>query len=264
MATFRTGLLLATLLLSACSMPILQESQPAQTEKTMTQDITAEKSTATQNDQAEKNTPATDNTAKQGSSAEAAATVENNDQLIEQFKAQKQLANTNFTELKNRIGNAPALPRLMAVEQLNKKEISSATQQLRTYISKTNTDLAVLNARVDDRQNLAVDGDLIQIFLSEAIVTHNRNKFKAQPLVGQWVRGESRVIRLKDSILFENPKSEDLHITFSETYQLVVNNQTIATVNPHKEKNSASFSVSTHDNQGSIVGKLDYRIVIDK
>ena len=242
MATFRTGLLLATLLLSACSMPILQESQPAQTEKTMTQDITAEKSTATQNDQAEKNTPATDNTAKQGSSAEAVATVENNDQLIEQFKAQKQLANTNFTELKNRIGNAPAL----------------------TYISKTNTDLAVLNARVDDRQNLAVDGDLIQIFLSEAIVTHNRNKFKAQPLVGQWVRGESRVIRLKDSILFENPKSEDLHITFSETYQLVVNNQTIATVNPHKEKNSASFSVSTHDNQGSIVGKLDYRIVIDK
>ena len=264
MPTFRTGLLLASLLLSACSMPISQESHPTQTEKTITQDIATEKSTSTKNDIAERIAPVTDDTAKQSTSAEAAAVVENNDQLIEQFKAQKQLANTNFTELKNRIGNAPALPRLMAVEQLNKKEISSATQQLRTYISKTNTDLAVLNARVDDRQNLAVDGDLIQIFLSEAIVTHNRNKFKAQPLVGQWVRGESRVIRLKDSILFENPKSEDLHITFSETYQLVVNNQTIATVNPHKEKNSASFSVSTHDNQGSIVGKLDYRIVIDK
>lgn len=264
MPTFRTGLLLASLLLSACSMPILQKSQPTQAEKTITQDITAEKTTPTKNDIAEIITPVTDITVKQNTSSEAAAVVENNDQLIEQFEAQKQLASTNFIELKNRIGNAPALPRLLDIEQLNKREISSAIQQLRTYISKTNTDLAVLNARVDDRQRLAVDGDLIRIFLSEATVTHNSNKFKAQPLVGQWVRGESRVIRLKDSILFENPRSEDLHITFSETYQLVVNNQTIATVNPHKEKNSASFSVSTHDNQGAIVGKLDYRIVINK
>ncbi|MDE8602615.1 hypothetical protein M3I01_006700 [Marinomonas sp. RSW2] len=264
MPTFRTGLLLASLLLSACSMPILQEFQPTQAEKTPTQDITTEKSTSTKNDLTELVTPVTDDTAKQSTSIEAATVVEKNDQLIEQFEAQKQLASTNFIELKSRIGNAPALPRLLDIEQLNKKEINSAIQQLRTYISKTNTDLAVLNARVDDRQRLAADGDLIRIFLSEATVTHNSNKFKAQPLVGQWVRGESRVIRLKDSILFENPRSEDLHITFSETYQLVVNNQTIATVNPHKEKNSASFSVSTHDNQGAIVGKLDYRIVIDK
>jgi len=260
MPIFRTGLLLATLLLSACSMPILQESQPTKTEKTIIQDSTVEDTTSTETGK----TVNQDNTAEHSSSSEDVVKVAANDQLIEQFDTQRQLALTNFVELKNRAGNAPELPRSLPIDKLNSKEIHSGIQQLRTYISKTNTDLAVLNARVDDRQKLASNGDLIQIFLSEATVTHNNNKFKAQPLVGQWVRGESRVIRLKDNILFENPKSEDLHITFSETYQLVVNNRVIATVNPHKEKNSASFNVLTQDDKGAIVGKLDYRIVDNK
>lgn len=260
MSIIRPGLLLATLLISACTMPILQESQPTQTENTMTQDIAAKKTTPTKDKITKKIMPITGNTAEHSVSAE----IEKNDPLIEQFEAQQQLANTYFTELKNRIGNAPALPKLLVVTPLNKKDISFAIQQLRTYISKTSTNLAVLNARVDDRKRVAINGDLIQIFLSDATVTHHSNTFKAQPLVGRWVRGESRLIRLKDSILFENPKSQDLHITFSETYQLVVNNQTIATVNPHKKKNSARFNVSTHDNQGDIVGKLNYRVVTDK
>ena len=102
---------------------------------------------------------------------------------------------------------------------------------------------------------------LIQVFLSKATVSHGTTKFDAQPLVGQWLRGESRVIRLKENILFENPLSEDMTIAFSEKYQLVVTGEIISTVNPNREKNSASFDVSTPNNQGRIVGKIEYRIV---
>lgn len=242
MPLFRSGLLLATLFLSACSMPIFQESQSTTTEKSISNDTIAEQKTQ----------------------AEDTVAVISNDQLLEQLDAQKKLATNNFSELKNRVGSAPDMPKSWVAKESDSKDIRSDIQQFRTYVSKTNTELAVLNARVDDRQKLAVKGDLIQIFLSDATITHNDVTFKAQPLVGQWVRGESRVIRLKDNILFENPKSEDLHITFSETYQLVVNNRIIATVNPHKEKNSASFNVTTFDDAGSIVGKLDYRVIGSK
>jgi ribosomal protein L14E/L6E/L27E len=189
---------------------------------------------------------------------------DSHEELLTQYKDQKKLAETNHEELKNRTGKADNLPKLSINTDTNKKSMDSAIQELRSYTSKTNTDIAQLNARVTDRQKMAINGDLIRIFLSEATITEKENTFRAQPLVGLWVRGETRVIRLKDSILFENPKSEDLKITFSETYQLIVNEQVIGTINPNKEKNSASFSVSTQNGIGKIVGKLDYRIESDK
>ncbi|WP_418138690.1 hypothetical protein AB8616_01285 [Marinomonas sp. RS-M-Aa-14] len=166
--------------------------------------------------------------------------------------------------LKSRVGEATEQPSLRPIEQLNSKELNAAIQALRTYISKTSTELASLNARVNERQKTMARGDTIQIFLSEATVSHDNATFKAQPLVGQWVRGESRVIRLKDNILFESPMSEDLQVTFSETYQLIINGEVISIINPNKTKNSASFDVSTHNNTGKIIGKLDYRIVDNK
>ena len=175
---------------------------------------------------------------------------------LAQLETQKELAEANYAELKKRTGKTDDLP----ATNIESTNIDSMVQRLRSYTSKTNTDIALLNARVNERQKLAVKGDLIRVFLSEATITHQDSLFKAQPLVGQWIRGETRVIRLKENILFENPQSEDLHITFSENYQLIVNDKIIGTINPNTEKNNASFTVSTQDNLGSIVGKLDYRV----
>ncbi|NVK75081.1 hypothetical protein C0J08_06370 [Marinomonas sp. CT5] len=260
MPTLRTGLLLATLLLSACSMPFLPKQ-----EHNIAQDTTEQKLTENTDDTtAAKAEPAV----KENSSVTKTELNNENDnnraKLIEQFAAQKQLAKANYIELKNRVGKATELPRSLTTDSLNSQQINDKIQQLRTYISKTNTELATLNARVEDRQKVAIHGDLIRVFLSETTVKDKESSFKAQPLVGQWVRGESRVIRLKDNFLFENPKSADLKISFSESYQLIVNNQVIATINPNREKNSARFHVATEDTKGKIDGQLDYRIIGDK
>ncbi|NLQ16912.1 hypothetical protein HGG82_04660 [Marinomonas sp. M1K-6] len=179
-----------------------------------------------------------------------------------QLDEQIQRAKSHYEEIQSRTGSAQDRPNLVATtDALTETEIHNQNQQLRHYISKTNTEIAVLNARVDNRQKSPLKGDLIRIFLSEATVNGDKSTFKAQPLVGQWIRGESRVIRLKDNLLFESPLSEDLQITFSEKYQLIINDQVISVINPNKAKNSASFEVPTHSKQGTVVGKLDYRII---
>lgn len=264
MSTFRTGLLLATLFLSACSMPIFKDLQNSKTETTPAQNtVNTEQELAPSKTSAGEVETVETSVITETNNNNAAKTnsTKSNADLVEQLNAQKKLANANFLELKNRAGNAPDLPKIVANNKMSEKELNTGIQLLRSYVSKTNTALAMLNSRVSDREKVAMNGDLIRIFLSEATITNDKATFKAQPLVGQWVRGESRVIRLKDNILFENPKSEDLHITFSETYQLVVNGQVISTVNPKREKNNASFNVITSDNHGTIVGKLDYRMV---
>ncbi len=259
MPTLRSGLLLATLLLSACSMPILQDSPSSKVDNRDTNTVqpNALDTPSVNTSAAEELTPTNTTTAPTENSS-------TNKTLMKQLADQTALAQSNHTELTNRLGKAPGLPKVSPSQSRTDKELNASIQALRTYVSQTNTTLATLNARVSDRQKVAMNGDVIRIFLSEVTVEHNAVSFKAQPLVGQWVRGESRGIRLKDNILFENPKSEDLNITFSETYQLVVNNQVIATINPNREKNDANFNVATHDKTGSIKGKLDYRIVDDK
>lgn len=244
-------------------MPIFKDLQNSKTEKTATPTtVNTEQTVPSNPSDSEVATVETSVITETTNSSDIKATsTDVNTDLVEQLSAQKKLANANFIELKNRVGQVPELPKIVASEQLSEKEMNSGIQQLRSYISKTNTAIALLNARVSDREKVTMNGDMIRIFLSEATVTHDNMTFKAQPLVGQWVRGESRVIRLKDNILFENPKSEDMHITFSETYQLVVNGEVISTVNPKKEKNNASFNVTTSGNNGTIVGKLDYRVV---
>jgi hypothetical protein len=259
MSIFRTGLLLATLVLSACSMPILQDLPPKNAEKSIPQGQKANTDTTAQV-KADSGQTGVDKKPKENGAQNNAA----KNTLIEQFNTQTQIASKHYTELKNRVGQAPDLPTFGPVETLKSKELNTAIQSLRTYISKTSTELALLNARVNEREKTMARGDIIQLFLSEATVSHDNVTFKAQPLVGQWVRGESRVIRLKDSILFESPMSEDLHVTFSETYQLIINGDVISIINPNKMKNSAGFNVATHNNTGKIVGKLDYRLVDNK
>lgn len=236
MSLFRSGLLLATLMLSACSMPTLEQYFKPQTEDELAA------------------------TAKALEANKIASFKEK--QVL--YNTQKTLAEHNYSELKNRVGAAEKSPKTAISANSSTKDIDSATQRLRNYVSKTNTDIALLNARVSDRQEAALDGDLIRIFLSKATVTYDDSTYNAQPLVGEWIRGETRVIRLKDNVLFENTRSEDLLITFSETYQLIVNEDVIATVNPNKEKNNANFNTTTKNELGVIFGELDYSITHKK
>lgn len=261
MSTFRNGLLLATLFLSACSMPILQDLNTEKVEQHPTRNTSAD-------DSAKVHADALNTTAETKSTIPSDANVTRkvsdmaHDQtLLAQFNTQKQLANQAFIELKHRTGSAEKVPSFPPAETLAENTLNNAIDQLTKYTNNTNQTLAALNKQASERQNIIMNGDLIQVFLSKATVSHGTTKFEAQPLVGQWLRGESRVIRLKDNILFENPLSENMTITFSEKYQLVVNGEIISTVNPNREKNSASFDVSTPNNQGRIVGKIEYRIV---
>lgn len=251
MSLLRSGLLLATLLLSACSMPIL-DNAPS--------DTSLETDPSQQDTKAESIDILIPNMQGQDEPLADSISSPSQDELLSRYYEQKKLAEANYEELYSRSGDADSLPNHFINQNTNAESVDNAIQELRSYTSKTNTEIAKLNARVLDRQTMAIYGDLIRIFLSEANIDHEKQEFKAQPLVGQWVRGENRVIRLKDHIFFENPKSEDLVITFSEKYQLIVNQQVIAIINPNREKNSISFNVPTQDSLGKIIGQLEYRI----
>ena len=256
MSLFRSGFLLTTLFLSACSMPIFEQfktSNSKDVEPSQIEEIRIELDEETSN---------LVEVAQNQASAESTKDALSNAQ--HQYELQKQLAESNYTELTDRTGNADALPRISTIDTTSSEDLNATTQTLRNYTSKTNTDIALLNSRVIERQKTALKGDLVRIFLSETTVIHNDSIFKPQSLVGQWVRGESRVIRLKDNFLFDDPRSEDLQITFSESYQLVVNGEIVATVNPNREKNTTKFEVLTQNALGTIVGKLDYRIEENK
>ncbi len=252
MFLFRFGILLATLLLSACSLPIFEQfktSDSKDVEPSQIEEIRIELEKDTSN--------LVEVTQDEATNSVSENTLEN---AQNQYKVQRKLAETNYAELSYRTGKADALPRLSTINIDDTKDLDSATQALRNYTSKTDTQIALLNSRVINRQQSAAKGDLVRIFLSDTTVIHNDSIFKPQSLVGQWVRGESRVIRLKDNFLFDDPRSEDLKITFSESYQLLVNGKVVATVNPNREKSSAKFEVLTQNASGTIVGKLDYRI----
>ena len=241
MSIFRSGLLLVTLFLSACSMPILSPQQ----------DTT---------DQVEESSTDVLIPNQEGMIEEPAKATGYAEDLADLSKYQ-QSAEQHYQALKDRLGSANKPPRIIEANLLSREALQASIQQLRTYISQTNTELAALDARVRERQQMPINGDLVRLFLSETTVSESVGSFKAQPLIGQWVRGESRVIRLKDNFLFESPNSEDVTITFSERYQILINGQAVMTVSPQREKNTAKFQVSTQDQGGSLIGKLDYRLV---
>ena len=261
MSTFRNGLLLAALFLSACSMPISQDLSTEKAEQHPTQNTPVDDSSKVHADTLNTTTEAKITIPSDANVTRKVSDIVHDQTLLAQFNTQKQLANQAFIELKHRTGSAEKVPSFPPVETLTGDTLINSIDQLTRYTNNTNQTLAALDKQASERQNIIMNGDLIQVFLSKATVSHGTTKFDAQPLVGQWLRGESRVIRLKENILFENPLSEDMTITFSEKYQLVVNGEIISTVNPNREKNSASFDVSTPNNQGRIVGKIEYRIV---
>ncbi len=248
MSIFRSGLLLVTLFLSACSMPMLSP-QPDTTDQA--EDTTADLITPNQQG------VVIEEPAKATGYVEATGYAEDLADLNKyQLSAKK-----HYQALNDRLGSATKPPRIIEANLLSREALQASIQQLRTYTSQTNTELAALDARIRERQKMPINGDLVRLFLSETTVNEAVASFKAQPLIGQWVRGESRVIRLKDNFLFESPNSEDVTITFSERYQVLINGQVVMTVSPQRAKNTAKFQVPTQDQTGSLIGKLDYRLV---
>lgn len=253
MSTFRNGLLLATLFLSACSMPILQDVSSDDTEKPVIEHaIPAETTTIL---------PSKIKDATAGDDKTSVADLAKIQTLLVQYNSKKYQASLAYNELKDRMGKAAELPSFPPPESLTASDLSSAIDQLTLYTHNINQALTLLNERTSDRHTSIARGDLIQILISKATVSDAATAFEAQPVVGQWLRGERRTIRLRDNILFEKPLSEELTVTFSERYQLVINGQIISTVNPNRDKNSVRFDVFTPNSQGRISGQLDYRIV---
>lgn len=241
MSLFRAGFLLLPLFISACSLPVLHKTTPSPTEQTTTQSSSNEQQVTT-------------------SQANTSPSAELKNSLNEQIK----LASLHHSELQARAGMAPSLPKINKDEVLTQTASVEAIQQLRDYNSQVNEQLSAIDNRVEQRKKAALPGDIIQILVSKTNITLAEAKFVSQPLIGQWVRGESRVIRLKDGLLFDAQHSEDLRITYSESYQLLVNGKIISIVNPNKEKSHATFNVDTTENSGTIVGALDYRQVTER
>lgn len=247
MSLFRVGLLLLPLLLSACSSPIFQTTTPIQGEQTT--EIKAVKPNNTVNKVETKDT------------IDTVAVVSDNKEQKEKLDNLLQSAKQQYDDLKIRSGEAPLIPSINISELNSSKALESAIQSVRAYNSNIASKLAGLDSLVEKRKAAPEKGDMLKIFIHKANIRIASSNFTTQPLIGQWVRGESRVVRLKDSLLFDTKHSEDIKITYSNSYQILVNNQVISVVNPYREKNTAPFDVDATEKNGNIQGELDYTIV---
>lgn len=250
----RAGLLFLPLLLTACSLlPINQPTQETSPEANDVEIATEVESAA------DTKAAATDTTIK-----EEVAKVEknqakkpNNDALLEELKRQTTLAQQNATELETRVGNSIDVPAFNINEQ-DKALLESTLTELKALNNTLTNEVVELDKRVEERRNHPQDGDVLKIYLSDLQV-ENQASFKAQPIVGHWVRGESRMVRLNENLLAENSTSEPFHLTFSEKYQILINNKLIGTFGPSRSKYKLDFDAPTSDDEGHITGTLSIR-----
>ncbi|MGR0278468.1 hypothetical protein ACUM5Y_05375 [Marinomonas dokdonensis] len=267
MLSYRLGLLLLTLLLGACSTsPLHQSTNQADqstsdslTENTQTDGGDTELALPTTETDHEHTTPSQINP----DNLITSPTLLVDKKLISEMNTEHQLALENYQTLLHVMGpeKAPELPRSLTTEQLTDNLVKQKTLELQAYNQQAEATLASQAERAKQRKSSVMKGDHVQIFFSEISIQHPDNGFNAQPLVGQWVRGEQRSIRLNNNFLIEPPLSETLSVTFSEDYQVLLNGQLIVSINPNQEKNDASFTIKTADQQGQVTGKLGYRII---
>lgn len=249
MSLFRVGLLLLPLLLSACSSPIFQKTTPKQGEQTTEIKAVKPNNTADKVETKDTNT------------ADTAAVVSDHKEQKEKLSNLLQSAKQQYDDLKIRSGEAPLIPSINMSELNSNKALESAIQSIRAYNSNIAAKLAGLDSLVEKRKAAPEKGDMLKIFIHKANIRIASSNFTTQPLIGQWVRGESRVVRLKDSLLFDTKHSEDIKVTYSNSYQILVNDQVISVVNPYREKNTAPFDVDATEKNGNIEGELDYTII---
>lgn len=246
MLLLRAGVLILPLLLSACSMPFLKDMTHAKGEQT------------TKTEQTNKTT---EQSTQKTASNNTATKVKTFKEQKEKLDALLTTAKKQYDELRVRAGIAPDEPQVNISTLTSADAIANAEQDVIAYNKQTAAKLSALDALVEQRKNAPKRGDLLKIFIHKADISLPKGNFMTQPLIGQWVRGESRMIRLKDSILFDTKHSEDIKITYSERYQILVNGQVIGVVKPFSDKSTVPFDVNTSEDGGKIKGELDYSVV---
>lgn len=241
MRILRTGFVLLPLLLAACSLPT----------KPISSDSTATEPTASPNTTAD----ASKSVVKEA----LEATTLSNDELLAKYQSLKTLTLQNVQELEARLGTSLPKQSLSIPSTSDLGMLKSKVSELEAYTTKLTNEIVELDKRVEQRRETPMKGDLLQIHLSNLKVIQ-KPSFAAQPLVGNWVRGESRVVRLKENFLMENSTSEPLNLTFTETYQIIINNKLIGTFGPNRSKYELDFDAPTSDNNGHVSGTLKIRI----
>ncbi|MFD1382351.1 hypothetical protein ACFQ45_03185 [Rhodanobacter aciditrophus] len=251
----RAGFLMLPLLLAACSLPVKQTTTPStpveQAVKNDTTNITD------QDNKAQVTAPAQEQKADEDTSQEAL--VPSHQELIKEFDSIRTVANQNIAELKTRSGAVPEKPSIMISDRYDREALMGKIEEVKAYNQTLVAELKALDSRVEQRRQRPQFGDVIQVYLSDLKVESEKD-FSAQPLIGNWVRGESRVVRLNENMLMENSTTEPMRLTFTEAYQIVINGTLVGTFGPNNAKHEMSFEASTADLKGSIEGSLATRI----
>lgn len=250
----RAGFLMLPLLLAACSLPVKQTTSPS---TPIEQAVKTEPNNAAdQNTKTQANASANEETTDKETTQEA--NTPSHQELIEEFDAIRTIANQNIAELKTRSGAVPEKPSIMISDRYNREALMRKIEEVKNYNQALINELDALNARVEQRRQHPQFGDVIQVYLSDLKVDSDKD-FNAQPLIGNWVRGESRVVRLNENMLIENSTTEPMRLTFTEAYQIVINGTLVGTFGPNNAKYEMSFKASTADLKGSIEGALATR-----
>lgn len=245
MRIMRVGLLFLPLMLAACSIPTKQSPQTPPTAEP-TQSETAE---------TPKQAEAETKPKKQESKTSAPSSKE----LINELQMQQKLALQNIEELDLRVGSALNSPDSGDATSASYAALAKRVKNLKEFNNSLSQQIVELDKRVEQRRQQPKHGDTLQVYLSDLEVD-KAQKFHAQPLVGHWVRGESRVVRLNENLLAENSNSEPLSLTFSEKYQVLINGKLIGSFGPDRNKYELDFEAPTADETGTIEGALTIRI----
>lgn len=244
MRIFRTGFVLIPLLLAACSLPTKPTSSDSTAnEVDMLGNTKAEQPSGTQ--------PTQEN--------DTTKTELSNQELLTQYQSLQTLAQQNIQELETRLGQTISKPSLSIPSTNDTALLKSKVAELQDFTSDLTDQIVALDKRVMERRDQPQKGDQLQVHLSALEVDHQQS-FKAQPLVGNWIRGESRVVRLNENFLMGNATSEPLSLTYTETYQIIMNEKLIGTFGPNRSKYELEFDAPTSDQQGQIIGTLKIRI----
>ncbi|MBJ7550019.1 hypothetical protein [Marinomonas ostreistagni] len=253
MRILRTSFIVLPLLLSACSFTTtttstssqqLPEQEPS-SETTKTEEVV----TTEQVDLSTKNLDAKPQVTEELSQ----------DELMSQLQKLDQLAQQNVEELETRLGHSIEKLELPLNSNQARTELQATVNQYESFNTMLTKEIIELDKRVENRRDHPSNGDILQLHLS-AINIKKEKSFKAPALVGNWVRGESRVVKLTENFLVENAVSEPLNVTFTESYQIIINGKLIGTFAPTRSKYELEFDAPTADSSGTVSGTLKIRL----
>jgi len=277
MIMHRLGLATLALLLSACSTTtqVLEE-------KTATTPLPSEMTNTTHQSENHDTLPIQETPNDQTVSETMTSVKSKTEQAPTEFTSNKTLNQNNEQERQNLLNKRAELSDSI---QFNAKNLTLVTgksfsighshrfdnqqeittiqddiQHLQNLAAAIQREQAQLEKRIETRKLSPNKADLIQVYLSEATVAQGNHSYQTMPLVGEWTRGESRMINIKDKELFNSDSSEKIAISFTEGYQLLINGQSVINVDAKTNKKEANFNVSNDKKSAIITGKIDYKL----